>query len=242
MLFIYLYKMTNDFSSSLGVPIISDLMETIYAIRSKQKIIATYQICIETLFKFSNTKEATIILADGTPLSINEKNKISIYNILKKNKAAVIKIKSMSNIDIDNIKDYSIKDSIINTKSILDSRYMEEHKDQLQNDAINALAKTSNKNKIRTELDIVYKIINDNKLGPIKKVIYSYCSNEETIFDNDKKIKEFCTLINHIVLPNNDISFIDVEWKNLKNLYYTIIFDKYKLERNINGEYNIIDI
>jgi hypothetical protein len=235
--------MTNDFSSSLGVPIISDLMETIYAIRSKQKIIATYQICIETLFKFSNTKEATIILADGTPLSINEKNKISIYNILKKNKAAVIKIKSMSNTDIDNIKDYSIKDSIINTKSILDSRYMEEHKDQLQNDAINALAKTSNekKNEIRTELDIIDKIINDNELGSIKKVIYN-CNNEETIFDDDKKIKGFCTIMNHIVLPNNDISILDVEWKNLKDIYYAIVFDKYKLERNINGEYNIIDI
>lgn len=240
MIFVYLYRMPNDVSTSLGVPIISDLIQTIDAIRSKQKIVATYQLCIDTLFKFSDTKEATVILADGTPLTINERNKLSNYTILKKNKNAINKIKTITNEEIDNIKDYAIKDSIMNTKAYFDSKYIDNKKEDLTNDAIDTLSKLHSKNTIRTELDIINKIISDNNLGSIESIKYTIDKDTKEC-TNNKDINNFCKLLSNIILPNNKLqSIIEIDWNNSKTLNYEILLSSNsKLIRNNNGEYEI---
>lgn len=240
MIFIYLYRMPNDISNSLGVPIISGLIETIDALKEKRKIVATYQICIDILFKFSDIKEATVILADGSSLTINGKNKISLYNILKKNKNAFINVKSMNEKDIDSIQDFAIKDSIMATKSYFTSKFIDKSKDKVMEDIITELGKTHSSKSIRSELDIVYKIISENNLGSIKSLKFTI-DNKTTECSTDKDIMNFCKVLTSIILPGNEIlSLKELAWENSKNMSYEILLsDDNKLIRNNDGEYTI---
>jgi hypothetical protein len=233
--------MPNDISESLGVPIISGIIETIDALKHEEKVVATYQTCIEVLFKYTKVKEATVFLANGESITIDNKNKISTYNIIKKNMDAIAEVQQM---DITSVSDKAKLECIITAKSYMDSIALDKNKDKME-ESLNSIVKDFNNNQdnslLKNELDIVNEIALENKLGSVVGATIFIDNKPEYISDTEVLCKGLFKSLLNIILPKYTVdTTYQMKFEDSIALHYILHFDSGKELVRDKCEFNII--
>lgn len=240
MIYIYLTPQLHDTCYITG----KEISKFIYG--SMDKDSATYQIAaLDTNIIFASQDDVSIIFSNGEVCTVREFDKANeckndLHSLIEKVlQAEFAASKEIESIDMSKLTSQPIKQQIVTSAlCYYQGKEFDANKEEITNDAIDEITKIrKNQNQIRTELDLVMKIReNDNIDSAILSVVYN--GKDLT---TDSEIEGFVKLLNSIVRTGNPIPMKEVSITDILKLEYTISFwdTDIKIQRALNedGEY-----